>query len=479
MVGLGRESSGPVSYDNHTAIPLDRWWFPRQFQQFERMISEMRNRSSQSRAAVLSTIIATLLTANLLNGNLCADEPHAKVEDGMQVKPADWPWWRGPLRNGAAAADQTPPIHFSESEGVRWKIQIPGRGHGSPTVVGNKVFLVSADEATGAQLVLCVGREDGKLLWKTVVHASGGMWKNTKASAASCTPACDGERVFVNFPNSDALVTTALDMEGNQLWRTRVSDYQVHQGYGASPTIYQQYVIVSSDNKLGGAIAALQRTTGDVVWRRERPEKPNYSSPILLRVAGKDQLILTGCDLVVSYDPLTGKTNWETEGATTECVTSTVTDGELIYTSGGYPKNHVSAIRADGSTELAWENDSRLYVPSLVIRNGYLYGVLDEGIAVCWKADNGQEQWKARLGGTFSSSPVLVGDKIFVSSEGGEFFVFSANPKRFERIAKNQLGDQVFATPTIVDSHIFHRVALLSDTGERQEMLFCLAAESD
>ena len=419
----------------------------------------------------------SLFAMTLVSSSLLGDQPPARVQDGIEVKARDWPWWRGPLRNGTAAADQAPPTQFSESESVRWRTALPGRGHGSPTVVGEKVFLVTADEDSGAQCVLCFARVSGELLWNTVVHQSGGMWKNSKASAASTTPACDGERIFVNFPNSDALFTTALDMEGNQLWQTRISNYEVHQGYGASPALYQHQVIVTSDNKAGGAVAALDRESGEVIWRRERPEKPNYSSPVLVHVAGKDQLILTGCDQVVSYDPLTGQTLWETDGATTECVTSSLTDGNLIYTSGGYPKNHVSAVRADGSASLAWENKSRLYVPSLLIFEGHLYGVLDEGIAICWQADTGEEKWRARLGGTFSSSPVLVGNQIFVSNEAGEFFVFAANAKRFELLAKNQLGNQVFATPTIVDSQIFHRIALIDDSGERQELLVCLSAD--
>ncbi len=119
---------------------------------------------------------------------------------------------------------------------------------------------------------------------------------------------------------------------------------------------------------------------------------------------------MTGCDLVTSLDPLTGNTNWEVEGATTECVTSTITDGQHIFTSGGYPKNHMSAVKADGSKQLVGENKERVYVPSLLIKDGYLYGVLDAGIAMCWEAATGKEMWKERLGGNYSASPVLVGD---------------------------------------------------------------------
>lgn len=396
-----------------------------------------------------------------------------EVDDGLAVAPTDWPWWRGPQRNGTASPDQRPPIEFGESKNVVWKTQVPGRGHGSPTVFGDRIFVATADEDSGAQFVVCYRRETGDLLWKSVVHTSGGMQKNKKASAGSSTVACDGQRVFICFPCQDALYATALDLDGRIVWQKKISDYVVHQGYGSSAALYRDLVIVTADNKGGGAIAALNRATGDFVWRRERPEKPNYPSPILVNIGGKDQIILVGCDMVVSYDPLSGEINWQTEGATTECVTSTLTDGNLIYTSGGYPENHMSAIKADGTGELVWANKTRLYVPSLVVRDGYLYGVLDAGIATCWKADSGEEMWKARLGGTFSSSPVLVGERIFVSNEAGEIFVFEANPREYREISRNQLGDQVFATPTIVGGRIYHRVAKIDPAGERQEWLYC------
>ena len=115
--------------------------------------------------------------------------------------------------------------------------------------------------------------------------------------------------------------------------------------------------------------------------------------------AGQTQLLMTGCELVAGFDPLSGETLWEIEGATTECVTSTVSDGQLIYTSGGYPKNHVAAVKADGSGDVVWENGSRVYVPSMLVRDGYLYAVLDAGVAVCWKADTGDGDLEGPAGG--------------------------------------------------------------------------------
>ncbi|MEQ1826754.1 MAG: PQQ-binding-like beta-propeller repeat protein [Pirellula sp.] len=397
----------------------------------------------------------------------------SKADDGFQVQPTDWPWWRGHFRNGTASADQTPPTEWSETKNVLWKKPIPGRGYGSFSLVGERLFVQSADEQTGGQFVLCFRRSTGEELWKTIVHASGGMRKNAKSTSASSTPACDGERIYVNFPNQDTLQTTCLDLNGKQLWQAKISDYVEHQGYGSSPALYQSLVIVSSDNKSGGAIVALDRKSGQVVWSRERPKQPNYPSPVVFKVNNRDQMIMTGCDKVTSLNPLTGSTLWEIDGATTECVTSTVTDGQRVFTSGGYPRNHMSAIAADGSGKVVWENSTRLYVPSLLVREGFLYGVLDAGIAVCWKSDTGEEVWRQRLGGTFSASPVLVGETIYATNEGGETFVFRAEPSGYKQLATNKLGEEVLSTPVICDSRIYYRASNVVD-GKRTEYLYCL-----
>jgi len=427
---------------------------------------------------IAKTVAATFLAIASLyrfDSILDAMEP-PKINDGLQVAATDWPWWRGPQRNGEASEHQTPPLQWSEEQNILWKAPIPGRGYGSVCIVGDKIFTQTADESSGVQFVLCFQRSSGKEIWKTTVHASGGMRKNEKSTAASSTPACDGDTIFVNFPNNDALVTTALSLEGKQKWQTKVSNYVEHQGYGASPALYQSLVIVSSDNKGGGAIVALDRKSGDVVWTRERPMQPNYPSPVVLHVSGKDQLIMTGCDKVTSFDPLTGKTFWEVDGATTECVTTTVTDGERVFSSGGYPRNHMSAIRADGSGKIEWENATRLYVPSLVIRDGALYGVLDAGIAVCWKSDTGEELWKQRLGGIFSASPTLVGDKIYATNESGDTFVFRANPSKYEELAQNQLGTEVLSTPVVCNSCIYYRASEWQN-GNRSEFLYCIGTK--
>src|SRR6185295_12402649 len=313
-------------------------------------------------------------------------------------------------------------------------------------------------------------------LWQKEVHRGGLMRKNEKSSAASGTVACDGENLFINFANSGAVYVTALSLDGKQRWQRKICDYKIHQGYGASPAVYQSLVIASADSHAGGVIAALDRKSGEIKWKRDRPKVPNYTSPIILHVDGRDQLLMTGCDHFSSFDPLSGKTLWEIDGATTECVTSTVTDGTRVFCSGGYPKNHMAAVLADGSGKIVWETTNRVYVPSLLAIEGHLFGVLYAGVAACWKSETGQELWKKRLNGVFSASPILVRDTIYATNENGETFVYRANSKKYEEIAVNKLGDQTLTTAAICDSRIYLRVVEQVD-GQRQEMLYCLAKQ--
>lgn len=399
---------------------------------------------------------------------------HNQAIEPVTAQPGDWPWWRGPTLNGIAESEQNPPVVWDESKNILWKTPVPGRSHGSLTVVGSDVLLAIADHERNVQSIICLDRNTGKQKWETILHEDGLNVKgNEKSSMASASPACDGQRIFMNFHSGDAVWMHALDRDGSPIWKTRLSGYVNHQGFGASPLLHGELVIGASDNKGGGAIVAMHRQTGKIVWKRDRPAKPNYPSPVTLNVAGSTQLILTGCDLVTSLDPQTGQTNWEFPGATTECVTTSVTDGERIFTSGGYPKNHVSAVFADGSGKLAWENNARTYVPSMLIHKQTLFAVLDAGIAICWDSASGQELWKGRLGGTFSSSTVLANGLIYAANEEGTTFIYEANREKFNLVASNKLGDNTFATPTICGSRIYQRIAA-TENGRRQEFAVCI-----
>src|SRR6185436_16779053 len=177
----------------------------------------------------------------------------------------DWPCWRGPKGDGTAAEGQKPPLTWSAEENVVWKAPVPGRGHGSPSVLGDRVYLAACDEKSGSQSVLCFDRATGKQIWEAEVHKGGAMRKNPKSTGASTTPACDGERIFITFANKDAVVLTALSLEGKILWQTKISDYQIHQGYGSSPAVWDKFVFASADHSGGGVVMALDRKTGAVV----------------------------------------------------------------------------------------------------------------------------------------------------------------------------------------------------------------------
>ena len=391
------------------------------------------------------------------------------------IAATDWPAWRGPTRDGLAAPGQSPPIQWSETENVLWKVPLPGRGHSSPTVVGERIYLATADPVTKSQSVLCLDRKSGKLLWQSEVHAANAeSGKHGNSSAASSTVACDGERLFINFLNAGAVHTSALDLAGKVLWQRKVCDFVAHQGFASSPVLHAALVLVAADHRGGGVIAALDQKTGAPVWSEARPKLPNYTTPAIVQAGGRTQMVLAGCNLLTSLDPLTGKKFWEVAGSTEECVVTMVTDGVRVFAGGGYPKNHTVAVLADGSGTVAWQNTARVYVPSMIVQAGHLYAVMDAGVAACWKSDTGEELWKERLGGDFFASPVRVDDRIYASNVSGKTFVFTATPKSFQLLAQNQLGEEAYASPVICGSRVYLRVATKGTA--RQEFLYCIGS---
>jgi outer membrane protein assembly factor BamB len=386
---------------------------------------------------------------------------------------SDWPGWRGPTADGHAAPAQDVPARWSETENVLWCAPVRGRGHSSPTVVGNRIFLTTADAATQDQLVLAFHRATGKPAWETVVHHGNlDTAGNRNTSQASSSVAWDGERLIVNFLNHHAIFTSALSPEGKVLWQTRVADFVTHQGFGSSPVVHDALVLVTADHRGGGKVSGLDRKTGRIVWQQDRPKIANYASLAVVTAAGRPQAVLAGCNLVVSYDPLTGRKLWEIEASTEETVVTPVTDGARIFVGGGYPKNHVAAIAADGSGKIAWQNGTRAYVPSLIVRDRHVFAVLDAGHAVCWKSDTGEELWRQKVDRDFYASPVMVGNRVFVTSLRGLTSVFDATPEKFTLVAQNQLGDEAYASPSICGNRIYLRAARKGEP--RQEFLWCV-----
>jgi outer membrane protein assembly factor BamB len=335
------------------------------------------------------------------------------------------------------------------------------------------VLLATADVETEEQLVLCFDRGNGKPLWEAVAHRGNLNTKGHKISSqASSDVVSDGERLFVNFLNNGAIFTTALDLSGKQLWQRRVCDFQVHQGFGSSPVIHQNIVLVSADHRGGGKMSGLNKLTGEIVWQQDRPPVANYASPGIVNAAGKVQAVLAGCNKVESFDPLTGKKLWSIDGSTEETVVTAVTDGSRVFLGGGYPKNHTMALEADGSGKIAWENVTKTYVPSMIVKNGHVFAVGDAGRAVCWKSATGEELWNEKVDREFYGSPVMADSRIYVTSKAGVTSVFEATPEKFILLGQNPLGDECFSTPAICDNRLYLRSAKTNP--KRQEYLWCV-----
>ncbi|MEN1679389.1 MAG: PQQ-binding-like beta-propeller repeat protein [Planctomycetota bacterium] len=396
------------------------------------------------------------------------------------VAPAqDWPQWRGPTGDNHAAAGATAPTEWSESSGLAWVTPVPGRGHSSPTVIGDRIYLTTADDAKQVQSLLVFDKNTGRLLVNQAVHSGGFPSEiyptNTHASS---TVASDGQRVFALFLNSGGAYVSAFDLAGKPLWQQRAIGFDPQRfkfGFGSSPVVYDGKVIVASEyDGAESGIVALDTATGQQVWKAARPQSLSYSTPALLRAGAGATLLMTGNLQFAGYDAASGRQLWSTAGTTNATCGTMVWDqaSGLAFGSGGYPSQFTAAVRLGGGNEIVWQNRTKCYEQSMLVTGGYLYGVSDSGFAHCWNCQTGDEAWRQRLGrgGRTSSSPVLVDGKLYATNEKGVMFVYDASPQQFRLIAQNTLGDEAYATPTPVDGRLYHRFAR-REAGRRQEYL--------
>lgn len=397
----------------------------------------------------------------------------------------DWPWWRGPYRNGHAAASARPPVRFGDGEKVLWKTPVPGRGHSSPIVVGGRVYLATADEQKQIHTVLAFDLRSGRQEWRTDL-SQGGFPENNhpKNTEASGTLACDGERLFATFFHHRRIELIALGLDGQTEWRKDIGPFNPRRyeyGYAPSPLLYDSAVIAVAEFDGGSWLAAFERTTGKELWRTPRPRSISFSSPVVARVQGQDQLLISGSRQIASYNPKNGQLLWSTAGcAAATCGTMVWNDSGLVFASGGYPESETLAIRADGSQQVLWKNNQKCYEQSMIEVDGYLYGFTDRGILYCWRAVDGQEMWRERLTGPVSASPVHAGGHLYWANEKGSFYVFRPNPDKFDLVAENSLGNDVFASPAVSGNRLLLRVAEKSPTStQRQEYLVCVGHTSE
>ncbi len=392
---------------------------------------------------------------------------------GPVIAATDWPGWRGPSGDGIVAA-QSLPTQWNEQTNIRWRTEIPGRGHSSPIVFADTVYLATADDDNQRQMVMAFDRQSGSPQWTTTVHEGGFPPKkqvHAKATNANGTIACDGRRLYVSFLNSDAITATAIDLDGNIAWQQELGKFTCRFGYAPSPVLYKSLVIFTADNQGGGYLAAVDADSGTIAWRVKRGTIDNYSSPVVARVGGQDQLLISGCGAVASYDPATGEQKWRTECISEATCGTVVTTDNLILASGGFPDKETVCLSADGKR--IWSNETKVYEPSMVVSGDSLVAVSDDGVAYCWGLADGQSKWRQRLGGNFSASPIVCGENIYASNLKGDTFVFRAGD-HYAPVARNSLGNDCYASPAVSAGQIFLRVGVGTEPN-RREQLVCIA----
>ena len=433
--------------------------------------------SLQTRESMKDQFMFRHTTAHLLAVALVlllvTSSAHAQIPNASD---GDWPWWRGPEFNGIASAATDVPTEWSDTKNVVWKVPVAGRGHSSPTIVGDRIFLATANEEQQIQGVLAFNKTTGRELWQTEISRGGFPRTHSKNTHATCTLACDGERLFVSFHHHNKLTLAALNLSGKKLWAKDVGPFNpriYEYGYAPSPVFYGDNVIVAADYEKGGHLSAYDRKSGRQQWQVPRPRKLSFSSPVIANVAGRDQLLISGCEVVASYNPTNGKQLWSVPGTTMATCGTMIWMEDLVFASGGYPKPETICVRADGSNQVVWKNREKCYEQSMLIHDGYIYALTDKGVAYCWEAKSGREMWRKRLSAPVSASPVLAGGHIYQSVENGTTYVFKPNPKAFDLVARNKLGNEAFATPSFSKNRIYLRIAK-DERGKRQEYLYCL-----
>jgi outer membrane protein assembly factor BamB len=385
----------------------------------------------------------------------------------------DWPQWRGPRGDGTS--DETSfPTKWSATENIRWKAELPGKGHSSPVVCKGRLFLAAAIPETEERVLLCLDRKDGKLLWKQTVVKSPMERLHAENSHASSTPACDGERVFCSFLTGNEVVVAAYDLGGKQLWLKRPGTFSSVHGFCSTPVLHKDTIVVNCDQDGDGYIVAFSRADGSERWRIDRPNKTrSYCAPLIRKAGGREQMVLSGTKCITSYDPDSGKLIWMIDGPTDQFVASPVFNerANLFFITGGFPDHHILAVRPDAtgnvtdSDKIAWRTTRGVaYVPSPIAVGDWFFITDDLGFAHCFDAKSGKMLWDQRFGREHASL-VSAGGLVYFLNDDGVCNVVRASGK-FELVAKNELGEKTYASPALSDGEIFLR-------GEKH--LFCVA----
>ena len=375
---------------------------------------------------------------------------------------AAWPEYRGPSADGwAEFAD--PPVAWSETENVRWKTPIPGRGWSTPAVAGGQAWLTTATEDGQRLSVLGVDVETGEILHdRLVFEVKQPEKRNQLNSYASPSPTIEAGRVYVHFGTYG---TACLDTQSAEIIWSRSDIHCDHmEGPGSSPILFEDLLIFHMDGGDVQFVIALDKQTGEIRWKTKRslelggliPDlRKAYSTPVLIERDGRQQLISQGAQAVYSYDPRTGEELWRLPVSGFSMATRPLVEGNLLYVSSGFTKAQLLALRLDAKEP---DNDSQVEwsytgsVPTMssgLLVDGRIYLVNDSGMACCLDAQTGERIWRQRLGGAHCASPVHAADRIYYFDRQGLTTVIAPGPE-FEPLAENQLDDGFMASPVII-----------------------------
>ncbi len=388
----------------------------------------------------------------------------------------EWTRFRGPNGTGVSHT-VTLPTKWNEQDYL-WRVKLPGMGHSSPVVWGDRVFLLSADPKDATRYVLCYRSGDGSLGWRRDFPSTPHSI-HTLSSFASSTPAVDAEQVYVAWSTPEEITLKAFDHDGKENWSRNLGAWVGRHGFGTSPIVYQDMVILHLSQQAGqleegekpgkSFVMAFDRKSGQELWRtpRRSDEDVCYSVPFIYQPdGGPDELVCTSTGAgMFSLDPRTGNENWSIDVFTMRTVSSPITAGGLIFGStgsGAYAGNYVVAVRGGLQPELVYklENSASFkapYVPCLLAMGDNVFLLYDRGFASCVDAKSGQIHWFERSGAQLLASPVLVQDTIFAIDEQGVVWVIAADPTQFRLLAKNDLGEPSRSTPAVSGGRMFLR----------------------
>src|SRR5215470_17579673 len=372
----------------------------------------------------------------------------------------DWPEFRGPTGQGHSD-ERGLPLVWSETKNVRWKVAIPGRGWSSPSIQGDRIWLTTATEEGKSLRAISVDRNTGAVLQNVEVFRLKSLGNlNSKNSQASPTPVLEGDRVYLHF---GAYGTACITQSGEIVWKTRLDYDNGQHGPGGSPVIYDNLLIVSCDGQDVQYVAALDKLTGKVQWKKFREGYQAYTTPLVVRLPAGDQVISPGALRAVSYEPRTGKELWQVRyGDGFSNVPRPVYSNGLVFICTGFQQPSLLAVRLDGrgdvtKSHIAWTLKRGVSLtPSPLLIGDELYMVSDNGIASCIDAKTGAPHWQVRLGGDHSASPIYADGRIYFLSEEGESVVIAPG-KEFKELARNQLDGPTLASMAVSGGSIFVR----------------------